>query len=168
MVVIVMGVSGSGKTTIGRLLAESLEWSFVDGDDRHPQSNLDKMRRGLALTDEDREPWLLHLQAEIRRWLASSRDVVLACSALKANYRTRLVIDPSLVRLVYLAGPYSLMAQRLKGRSGHFFPDELLASQYAALEEPVGALVVDASQRPDDIVRQVRIGLGLSSPRAGR
>lgn len=92
----------------------------------------------------------------------------MACSALKASYRTRLVIDPSLVRLVYLAGPYSLMAQRLKGRSGHFFPDELLASQYAALEEPVGALVVDASQRPDDIVRQVRIGLGLSSPRAGR
>lgn len=79
MVVIVMGVSGSGKTTIGRLLAESLGWSFVDGDDRHPESNLDKMRRGLALTDEDREPWLRDLQEEIRRWLASNRNVVLAC-----------------------------------------------------------------------------------------
>lgn len=161
MVVIVMGVSGSGKTTVGRLLAQSLGWSFVDGDDRHPQSNLEKMRRGLALTDEDREPWLRHLQAEIRRWLASTSNVVLACSALKASYRTRLVVDPAFVHLVYLAGPYSLMAQRLKGRSGHFFPDELLASQYAALEEPVGALVVDASQRPEDIVCQVRRGLGL-------
>lgn len=161
MVVIVMGVSGSGKTTIGRLLAESLGWSFADGDDRHPQSNLEKMRRGLALTDEDREPWLRRLHEEIRSWLASNRHVVLACSALKAGYRTWLVIDPALVRLVYLAGPYSLMAQRLKGRSGHFFPDELLASQYVALEEPVGALVVDASQRPEDIVRQVRTGLGL-------
>jgi gluconokinase len=161
MVVVIMGVSGSGKTTIGRLLAESLGWSFVDGDDRHPQSNLEKMRRGLALTDEDREPWLRRLHEEIRSWLASNRDVVLACSALKASYRARLVVDPALVRLVYLAGPYSLMAQRLKDRSGHFFPDELLASQYAVLEEPAGALVVDASRRPNDIVRQVRTGLGL-------
>ena len=166
MVIIIMGVSGSGKTTIGRLLAESLGWSFVDGDDRHPRSNLDKMRRGLALTDEDREPWLRRLHKDIRSWLASNRDVVLACSALKANYRARLVVDPTLVRLVYLAGPSSLMATRLKGRSGHFFPDSLLASQYAALEEPVGALVVDASRRPEDIVRQVRRGLGLSSPQA--
>lgn len=161
MVVIVMGVSGSGKTTIGRLLAESLGWSFVDGDDRHPESNLDKMRRGLALTDEDREPWLRDLQEEIRRWLASNRNVVLACSALKASYRERLLVDPAFVRLVYLTGPYSLMAQRIKERSGHFFPSKLLASQYAALEEPVGACVVDASKRPDAIVRQVRIGLGL-------
>jgi gluconokinase len=166
MVVIVMGVAGSGKTTIGRLLAESLGWSFIDGDDRHPQSNLDKMRRGLALTDEDREPWLRRLREEIQSWLTSNRDVVLACSSLKADYRARLVVDPALVRLVYLAGPYSLMAQRLKDRSGHFFPDELLASQYAALEEPIGALVVDASRRPDDIVQRVRIGLGLSSPQA--
>jgi gluconokinase len=166
MVIIIMGVSGSGKTTIGRLLADSLGWSFVDGDDRHPQSNLDKMRRGLALTDEDRGPWLRQLHEEIRSWLASNCDVVLACSALKASYRPTLVVDPAHVRLVYLAGPYSLMAQRLKGRSGHFFPDELLASQYAALEEPVGALVVDASQRPDDIVRQVRMALGLSSRQA--
>jgi gluconokinase len=124
------------------------------------------MHRGLALTDEDREPWLRRLHKDIRSWLASNRDVVLACSALKANYRARLVVDPTLVRLVYLAGPSSLMATRLKGRSGHFFPDSLLASQYAALEEPVGALVVDASRRPEDIVRQVRRGLGLSSPQA--
>lgn len=162
MVVIIMGVSGSGKTTIGRLLADSLEWSFVDGDDRHPQSNLDKMHRGLALTDEDREPWLRRLHEEIGIWLASNRDVVLACSALKASYRARLVVDPALVRLVYLAAPYSLIAQRLKGRSGHFFSDELLASQYAALEEPVDAVLIEATQSPDDIVRQVRMALGLS------
>jgi gluconokinase len=161
MIIIVMGVSGSGKTTIGTQLAESLHWSFVDADDFHPAANVDKMRRGIPLTEEDRRPWLAALRAQIGQWLEQDRSIVLACSALKAWYRRELLIDPSRMRLVYLKGSYSLIEKRLARRRGHFMRRELLASQYAALEEPADALVVDAAPAPPDIVQEIRKGLNL-------
>jgi gluconokinase len=161
MIIIVMGVSGSGKTTIGTQLAESLHWSFVDADDFHTAANVDKMRRGIPLTEEDRRPWLAALRAQIGQWLEQDRSIVLACSALKAWYRQTLLIDPSRMRLVYLKGPYSLIEQRLARRQGHFMRRELLASQYASLEEPAEALIVDAALRPPDIVQEIRKELHL-------
>lgn len=161
MIIIVMGVSGSGKTTIGTRLAEALHWTFADADDFHPAANVDKMRRGIPLTEEDRRPWLSALRSQIGEWLEQDRSIVLACSALKAWYRRELLIDPSRVRLVYLKGPYSLIEKRLARRRGHFMRRELLASQYAALEEPAEALVVDAALRPPDVVQEIRKGLNL-------
>lgn len=161
MVIIVMGVSGSGKTTIGTQLAEALDWTFVDADDFHPAANVEKMRRGIPLTEEDRRPWLSALRSQIAEWLERHRSVVLACSALKARYRRELLVDPSRMRLVYLKGAYSVIKRRLSGRRGHFMGQELLASQYAALEEPDEAVVVDAGLRPQDLVQEIRKRLGL-------
>ena len=161
MIIIVMGVSGSGKTTIGTQLAEALHWTFVDADDFHPAANVDKMRRGIPLTEEDRRPWLSALRSQIRAWLEQQRSVVLACSALKAWYRRELLIDPSRMRMVYLKGPFSLIERRLVRRKGHFMGRELLASQYTTLEEPTEALVVDAALSPADIVQEIRKALNV-------
>ncbi|HJR77698.1 MAG TPA: gluconokinase [Nitrospiraceae bacterium] len=161
MIIIVMGVSGSGKTTIGTQLAKSLHWTFVDADDFHLAANVDKMRRGIPLTEEDRRPWLAALRAQIGQWLEQNRSIVLACSALKGWYRRALLIDPSRMRLVYLKGSYSLIAERLARRQGHFMRRELLASQYGALEEPAEALIVDAALRPPEIVQEIRKELNL-------
>lgn len=161
MIIIVMGVSGSGKTTIGTKLAEALHWTFVDADDFHSAANIDKMHRGIALTEEDRRPWLSALRSKIREWLEQDRSIVLACSALKAWYRRELLIDQSRMRMVYLKGAYSVIERRLALRKGHFMNRELLASQYAALEEPTDALVVDAALTPPEIVQEIRKGLGL-------
>ena len=156
MIIIVMGVSGSGKTTIGMQLAKTLQWVFVDADDFHPAANVEKMRRGIPLTDQDRKPWLSALRSQIGEWLQHNRQVVLACSALKAWYRQELLVDPSRIRLVYLKGTYELIAGRLARRKGHFMRPELLASQFDSLEEPDDALIVDIAQRPRGIVRQIR------------
>ena len=161
MIIIVMGVSGSGKTTIGTKLAEALHWTFFDADDFHSAANIDKMHRGIALTEEDRRPWLSALRSKIREWLEQDRSIVLACSALKAWYRRELLIDQSRMRMVYLKGTYSVIERRLALRKGHFMNRELLASQYAALEEPTDALVVDAALTPPEIVQEIRKGLGL-------
>jgi gluconokinase len=115
MIVIVMGVVGAGKTTVGKLLASHLGWEFADADDFHPQSNVEKIRQGFALTDEDREPWLDRLREAIVRWIAEGKSVVLACSALKRAYREKLVPGPQ-VRLVYLKGGAALIADRLLSR----------------------------------------------------
>lgn len=161
MIVIVMGTTASGKTTIGSLLAERLGWEFVDGDDFHPAANVEKMKHGIPLTDADREPWLRALHDKIVQWSAEERDVVLACSALKQSYRDELRATRD-VRFVYLKGSYELFSQRVLARKGHFAKQDLLASQFAALEEPTDAITVDAAPSPEQIVEEVRAQLGLT------
>ena len=160
MIVIVMGVVGAGKTTVGKLLASQLGWEFADADDFHPQSNVEKIRHGIALTDEDREPWLDHLKAALVRWIAERKSVVLACSALKRAYREKLVLGPQ-VRLVYLKGSAALIADRLRSREGHFAGESILASQLADLEEPEKAITVDISDAPEQIVAEIKRALAM-------
>jgi gluconokinase len=161
MIVIVMGTTGSGKTTIGSLLAKRLGWEFVDADDFHPPANVEKMKHGIPLTDADREPWLRALHDKIVEWTAEKRNVVLACSALKQSYRDELRAN-SEVKFVYLKGSYELFSRRVLSRKGHFAKQDLIASQFAALEEPTDAIVADASHSPEEIVSEVRSKLGTS------
>jgi gluconokinase len=166
MVIVVMGVSGSGKTVVGETLARRLNWVFEDADNWHPPSNIGKMRSGEALADEDREPWLRALNSTIRNWIADKRDVVLACSALREWHRNKLreeVPDRESVRFVYLKGTYEEIDRRLSRRVGHFMPESLLKSQFAALEEPDSseALVVDVSHPVAPVVDSIVTGLRL-------
>lgn len=151
-VIVVMGVSGTGKSTIGRALAETLDLPFVEGDDLHPESNVAKMAAGIPLTDADRAPWLDLIAAEL------DRPVVVTCSALKRSYRDRLrLAAPDLV-LVHLHGSPELLASRMAQRDGHFMPTALLESQLETLEEPGAdeeAIGVDVTLRPDEIVQLV-------------
>ena len=155
-----MGTTGSGKTTIGSLLAKDLGWKFVDADDFHPAANVEKMKQGIPLTDADREPWLRALHDKIVHWSAAGCDVVLACSALKQSYRDELHATPD-VRFVYLKGSYELFSQRALARKGHFAKQDLVASQFATLEEPTDAITVDAAPSPEHIVAEVRRRLGF-------
>jgi gluconokinase len=161
MIVIVMGVVGAGKTTIGRLLAEQLRWNFADADDYHPATNVEKIRRGIALDDDDRRPWLERLRAAITQWITEGRNVVMACSALKRSYRHELDVG-SEVRFVYLKGDASLIAKRLRAREGHFAGEQILASQFADLEEPEGAVIAEIDSTPQQIVRRIRERLDLA------
>lgn len=161
MIVIVMGVVGAGKTTVGRLLAAELSWEFADADDFHPAANVQKIRDGIPLRDEDRNPWLARLRTEIVAWIAADRSVVLACSALKRGYRQELDAGPE-VRFVYLKGNAGLIASRLRARTGHFADDKILASQFADLEEPEDAVTVEISDSPAVIVREIRQKLDLA------
>jgi len=160
MIVIVMGVVGAGKTTVGRLLAEQLGWQFADADDFHPASNVEKIRHGISLNDDDRQPWLASLRNAITAWIAQHRNVVLACSALKRSYRQELVVGPE-VRFVYLKGSADLIADRLRARHGHFAGEQILASQFADLEEPNEAVTVEIDSTPNQIVAEIRKKLGL-------
>lgn len=160
MIVIVMGVVGAGKTTVGRMLAAQLKWEFADADDFHPASNVEKIRNGIPLTDADREPWLDSLHRAIVEWIAIGKNVVLACSALKSSYRSKLKVSQE-VRFVYLKGSASLIAERLRTRNGHFAGESILASQLADLEEPDDAVIVDISPEPQRIVEEIRKALGL-------
>jgi gluconokinase len=160
MIVILMGVVGSGKTTIGQLLAEQLGWKFADADDFHSISNVEKIRHGVPLTDADRAPWLHSLRDAITRWIAEGGNVVLACSALKRSYRQELALGPR-VRFVYLKGTRALIAKRLQSRHGHFANEQILASQFADLEEPQDALTVSISGTPREIADEIRKRLGL-------
>ncbi len=161
LIVILMGVSGSGKTTIGELLAEKLGWLFYDGDDFHPESNKEKMKRGIPLTDEDRDPWLITLQRLIHDLIEQRKSAVIACSALKQSYRDRLLENSKGLVLVYLKGSYGLIETRLHDRKGHFFNGNLLKSQFETLEEPKDVLTVDIDQEPDAIINEIRRKLGL-------
>ncbi len=152
-IIVVMGVAGAGKTRIGRLLAEALGAGFVDADDYHSPDNIARMRRGLPLTDADRLPWLSRLAGEIRAWDEAGRRMVLACSALRQSYRD--ILGGNAVGWVYLKGSPELIASRLAARRGHFLPPSLLESQFAALEEPSGALVADVSPAPETIVARL-------------
>ncbi|WP_218082925.1 gluconokinase [Anthocerotibacter panamensis] len=158
-VIVVIGVTGSGKTTVGRMLAEALGWEFSDADDVHPAANIEKMQRGIPLTDQDRAGWLDVLKAAITVWLNENRKTVLACSALKAQYRNLLQSDR--VCFVYLHGSFALIQARLVQRQGHFMPDSLLQSQFDALEEPTDALAIDISLTPEAIVQEIRRGLNI-------
>jgi gluconokinase len=142
MVVVLMGVCGCGKTTVGRTLAEELGWPFLDADDFHPAANVAKMRAGTALTDDDRWPWLDRLAAEMAAINARGAHAVLACSALKQSYRDRLARAGD-VRFFHLKGDRATIAPRLAARPGHYMPASLLDSQLATLEEPADATVVD-------------------------
>ncbi|HEY0405474.1 MAG TPA: gluconokinase [Pyrinomonadaceae bacterium] len=160
MVVVLMGVTGSGKTTIGRELSAELGWSYYDADDFHPRANVEKMRAGIPLDDADRIPWLETLRSLILGLIARGESAVLACSALKASYREYLLADES-VRLIHLQGDYQLIQQRLSGRRGHFMNPALLDSQFATLEAPEPDVRVDISQSPAEIVKIIRGRLGV-------
>jgi gluconokinase len=161
MIVIVMGVVGAGKTTVGRLLAEQMGWEFADADDFHSAANVEKIRHGIALTDDDRRPWLQSLHAAISKWIGENKSVVLACSALKRAYRQELEAGPE-VRFVYLKGSSKLIAERLRLREGHFAGEQILASQFADLEEPENAVTVEIGASPPEIVAEIRERLGLA------
>ncbi|MEH2051889.1 gluconokinase [Nostoc sp.] len=169
MIIIVMGVSGSGKTTIGKLLADSLEWEFSDADAFHSLENVEKMRRGIPLSEADRMPWLQDLQTAIKHWLQENKNVVLACSALKDSYRQFLVLDSDgsaiakgeRIKLVYLKGSYELIQMRLQERSNHYMSEKLLDSQFYTLEEPLDALCMDVAQPPQIIVQNIRTALEI-------
>jgi gluconokinase len=160
VIVVIMGVTGSGKTTVGTVLAQQLGWEFADADDFHPPANVAKMKAGIPLDDADRAPWLASLRQAIEQWIAKRQNVVLACSALKKNYRDELAVDRE-VRFVYLKGSYDLIYQRLKQRHGHFASEKILAGQFADLQEPDDTLTVKIDQPVEEIVAEIRRGLGL-------
>ena len=155
-----MGVSGTGKSTIGKLLSDRTGWAFYDADDFHPQANIDKMNRGIPLTDSDRLPWLAELQQLIRNTLNSQHHAILACSALKSKYRQILSHNHSEVVFIYLRGDYDCIQTRIYQRTGHFMNPDLLQSQFDTLEEPQDAVIIDVSCSPKMIVEQIleRIG----------
>jgi gluconokinase len=162
MVVVLMGVSGVGKTTVGKILAADLGWTFVEADDFHPPGNVEKMRAGTPLTDGDRRPWLRALRGRIDEACGREEDAVLACSALKAEYREYLQRGcPTDVCYVYLRGSAELIRRRLEGRDGHFMNPALLESQFEALEPPEGDIQVNATPPPEVIAAEIRRRLGL-------
>ncbi|MEZ5559743.1 MAG: gluconokinase [Pseudomonadales bacterium] len=162
LVLVVCGVSGAGKTTIGRLLARRLGRAFLDADDFHPAANVEKMARGEPLTDDDRGPWLDTLRALIDRHVEAQQPAVLACSALKAAHRERLGIDQRRVVSVFLDGSQALIARRVAHREHAFMPASLLESQFEALEPPLGGIRVDIDSPAEDVVSRILQALQLS------
>lgn len=156
-----MGVSGVGKTTVGRRLAADLGWTFYEGDDFHSPENVEKMSLGIPLTDEDRQPWLAALRSLIDGCVERGEDAVLACSALKSSYRQALRGDHPEVVFVHLEADPRVIAGRLGRRTGHYAKRSLLESQLATLERPEHALRVDASGTPEEIVEEIRGRLGI-------
>lgn len=154
-VIVLMGVTGSGKTTVGRALATTLGWVFHDADDLHPPANIRKMKRGDPLDDEDRAPWLAAVRALVVELAASQRKAVLACSALKESYRKVIVGKDRNTTIVYLRGSPEFIATRLADRTDHFMPNDLLRSQFDDLEEPEDAIVIEISQNTRAIVNEI-------------
>lgn len=155
-----MGVVGAGKTTVGSLLAQKLGWYFADADDFHPTANVEKIRRGIALNDADRAPWLAALRNAILHWKTQGQNAVLACSALKRKYRDELYVEG--VRFVYLKGDYELIEQRLRARRGHFASESILKSQLEDLETPDDAITVEIDKTAEAVVSEIIEKLKLS------
>ena len=164
--VVVMGVSGSGKSTVGELLAQRLGWEMAEGDSLHPPANVEKMRRGIPLDDADRWPWLDRIGEKLKAWAAAGRSGVLTCSALKRAYRDRIRSARPDVRFVYLKGSEDLIRRRVSARHHEYMPASLLRSQFDALEEPAPdepVVTVDVSQSPDAIAAAAIAALGLAA-----
>ena len=163
MIVVLMGVSGSGKTAIGEILARDLGCAWFDADDYHPPANVEKMRSGHPLTDADRWPWLDRLNELLRAEDAKGRSAALGCSALKQIYRDRLAQGLGDVRWVHLKGSFELIMSRLQQRKHRYMPASLLQSQFDTLEEPRDALTVDIADPPEALAERIRASLGLSA-----
>ena len=164
MIVVVMGVSGAGKTTVGNALAETLRWEFLDADEYHPESNVAKMAAGTPLTDTDRWPWLDRLNRELRTRDANGIDAVLACSALKEAYRARLMASLRTARLVFLRGDFDSIRARMQARKHKYMPASLLQSQFDTLEPPAGALEIDATLDIPAAVERIAADLATKGP----
>ena len=165
LVVVLMGVAGSGKSTVGEALSHALGWPFRDADSFHPPANVEKMSRGVPLTDADRAPWLAAIAAWIDERREAGKPAIVSCSALKRAYRQRIVGERDRVRLVYLHGDIGLISARLRARKGHFMPASLLESQFAILEPPHGdeqALVISVAPSPETIAAEITERLALS------
>ena len=164
MIIIIFGVSGAGKTTVGKLLGRELSWRFIEADDFHPTANIEKMRNGHPLTDEDRWPWLEELRQQIERSLSARKNAVLACSALKRAYRDHLRVSDE-VKFVFLRGDYALVERQLRSRHRHFMNANLLQSQFDNLEEPQpdeNVLTIELGRTPEDIVERIEAKLHLA------
>jgi len=163
MVILIMGTTGAGKTTVGKIVAKKLGWPFLDADDFHPTANIQKMRHGIPLNDGDRAPWLYNIHTELLRLSCSGCNAVLACSALKQRYRDTLGQGVDL-HVVYLRGSYEQMRQHILGRHGHFAGESILAGQFADLEEPQDAVALSVSEPPEELAEQAMARLGLPYP----
>jgi gluconokinase len=161
VIILIMGVAGAGKTTIGQELAHALGWRMVDADSLHPPQNVAKMHAGIPLTDADRKPWLDEVARQIRVSVNDGQNCVFACSALKESYRRMLTVSPE-VRIVYLAITPELARERVAHRPGHFLPASLIDSQFADLEPPTDAITVDASTETNRAIQQILAALGLN------
>ncbi|MGD0179957.1 MAG: gluconokinase [Terriglobales bacterium] len=167
MVILIMGVEGSGKTTVGKSLAQELGWRFVDADDFHSALNKEKMSRGIPLDDADRGPWLRAIHNFVAGQVEEGQNLVLACSALKQSYREQLGKGLEM-KVVYLKGSFELFYSRLQKRQAHFARESLLASQFESLEEPADAITIDAAFPETEIVRQIKSALRLPQKRHSR
>jgi gluconokinase len=153
--VVLMGVAGSGKTAVGMQVAQKLDWIFLDADNFHPPANIEKMKHGIPLNDADRAPWLQRLHDELQKQMAEGHSVILACSALKESYRNVLRDEATPPAFVYLDVDLQTIRDRLQHRTAHFFPKELMESQFAALEKPKDAIIIDARKPLEEVVEHV-------------
>lgn len=163
MIIVIIGPMGCGKTTVGELLADRLNWTFADADDFHPPENVEKMRQGIPLDDDDRFGWLTGLRTHIEEQMQRGRDLILACSALKQSYREMLGIDQKRIVSVYLKGSAELLQQRIASRSHQYMNESLLQSQLKTMEEPFGGLIVSIDQTPEMICSEIIKELGIQS-----